>query len=67
MPKSAASKIGAKEAAKLATNNDLLRCGQVINFGPWRTQLEVDAKEIYGHIANIITTGVKYVIFVFGA
>jgi hypothetical protein len=63
MPKSAASKIGAKvTAAKLATNNDLLRCGQAINFGPWRSQLEVDAKEIYGHIANIITTGVKYVI-----
>jgi hypothetical protein len=62
MPKHAASKTGAKMAVKPAADNDLLMCGHRINYGPWRTQLEVDAKALHGNIANIITTGEKYVV-----
>jgi hypothetical protein len=62
MPKQATSMSGEKMAANPGANNDLLRCGQEINFGPWRTRLDVDVKSLHGHIANIITTDVKYVI-----
>ena len=62
MPKQAASKSGAKMVAIHGANNDLLRCGQEINFGPWRSRLEVDAKSLHGPIANIIVTSEKYVI-----